>query len=61
LKHAGELAKRFEEYEPMPETSAMSNAVRPLREAATARSDAERTVPDGTRAGLSGGADGWTR
>jgi hypothetical protein len=55
LKHADELAKRFEEYEPKPEDERDVDAVRALREAVTARSDAERRMRDAVgRARLAG-------
>ena len=46
LKHADELAKRFEDYEPMAEDERDPVAVSELRQAVTARSDAERSIRD---------------
>ncbi len=46
LKHADELAKRFETYEPKSEDERDPDAVNMLRQAVTARSDAERSVRD---------------
>lgn len=46
LKHADELAKRFETYEPKAEDERDPDAVNMLRQAVTARSDAERSVRD---------------
>ena len=46
LAHADELAKRFEDYEPQPEDERDMAAVIALRDAALARSDAERRMRD---------------
>ncbi len=46
LKHAEELAKGFEDYDPKPEDERDANAVRALREAVIARPDAERAIRD---------------
>ncbi len=46
LKHADELAGRFETYEPKAEDERDPNAVNMLRQAVTARSDAERSIRD---------------
>lgn len=57
LKHADELAKRFEDYEPKADDERDPDAVTALRKAVTARSDAERSIRDAVRgarrAGLS--------
>jgi len=57
LKHADELAKKFEDYEPKADDERDVGAVNALRHAVLARSDAERTVRDAVdsarRAGLS--------
>lgn len=57
LKHADDLAQRFEDYEPNADDERDSIAVRALRQAVTARSDAERTIRDAVgqarQAGLS--------
>lgn len=57
LKHAEELAKRFEDYEPKADDEHDPNAVDDLRRAVTARSDAERAIRDAVdqarQAGLS--------
>src|ERR671926_451026 len=42
LKHADELAKRFEDYEPRPEDERNVDAVLALRDAVVERSEAER-------------------
>jgi hypothetical protein len=42
LKHADELAKRFEDYEPRSEDKWDADAVMALREAVIERSEAER-------------------
>ena len=59
LKHADELAKRFEDYDPQPDDERNPDAVHSLRRAVTARADAERSIRDAVdqarRAGLS-----WT-
>ena len=59
LRHADELAKRFEDYEPKAEDERDLDALNTLRQAVTARSDAERSIRDAVgharRAGLS-----WT-
>ena len=44
LDHADELAERFESYEPAPEDERDPQAFIALRDAAAARSDAERSV-----------------
>ena len=46
LKHADELAKRFEDYEPEAGDERDTDAARALRQAVTARSDAERWIRD---------------
>ncbi len=46
LKHADELAKRFEDYEPRAEDEREPDALSGLRRAVTARSDAERSIRD---------------
>ena len=46
LKHADDLAKRFEDYEPRAEDERDPDAVNALRQAVTARSDAERSIRD---------------
>jgi hypothetical protein len=46
LKHADELAKRFEDYEPQPQDERDMDVVVALRDAALARSDAERRIRD---------------
>lgn len=46
LKHADELAKRFEDYDPNPEDERDPDAARALRQAVVARSDAERGIRD---------------
>jgi len=46
LKHADELAKRFEDYEPEAGDERDPDAARALRRAVTARSDAERSIRD---------------
>ena len=57
LKHADELAKRFEDYEPRAEDGREPDALSGLRRAVTARSDAERSIRDAVdrarQAGLS--------
>jgi hypothetical protein len=57
LKHADELAKRFEQYEPDEHDERDPAALDELRQAVTARSDAERSVRDAVslarRAGFS--------
>ena len=57
LKHADELAKRFEDYEPRAEDEREPDALSELRRAVTARSDAERSIRDAVdrarQAGLS--------
>ena len=57
LKHADELAKRFEDYEPRAEDEREPDALSGLRRAVTARSDAERSIRDAVdharQAGLS--------
>jgi len=57
LKHADELAKRFEDYQPKAEDERDPDAVNMLRQAVTARSDAERSIRDAVgharQAGLS--------
>lgn len=57
LKHADELAKRFEDYAPRAQDEHDPDVVHALRQAVTARSDAERSirdaVADARRAGLS--------
>ena len=59
LDHADELAKRFEDYEPQAGDERNPDAMNALRQAVTARSDAERSVRDAValarQAGLS-----WT-
>jgi hypothetical protein len=44
LDHADELAERFESYEPAPEDARDPQVFIALRDAAAARSDAERSV-----------------
>lgn len=46
LKHAEDLAKRFEDYEPKAEDERDPAAMSVLRQAVTARSDAERSIRD---------------
>jgi hypothetical protein len=46
LKHAEELAKRFEDYEPDPDDERDPDVIRALRQAVMARSDAERVLRD---------------
>jgi hypothetical protein len=46
LKHADELAKRFEQYQPDEHDERDPVALDELRQAVTARSDAERSVRD---------------
>ena len=46
LNHADELAKRFEDYEPQPGDERDPEAAQVLRDAVTARSDAERSIRD---------------
>lgn len=46
LKHAGDLAKHFEDYEPKAEDERDPTAMSILRQAVTARSDAERSIRD---------------
>lgn len=46
LQHADELAKRFEDYEPKADDERASDAVKALRRAVIARSDAERVLRD---------------
>jgi hypothetical protein len=57
LKHADELAKGFEQYEPDEHDERDPVALEELRQAVTARSDAERSVRDAVhlarRAGFS--------
>lgn len=50
LDHGDELARRFESYEPTAEDERPAEALVRLREAATARSDAERAVSDAVAA-----------
>lgn len=56
LKHADELAKRFEDYEPKPEDERNVGAVLALRDAVIERSEAERhlsaAVDEARAAGL---------
>lgn len=44
LDHAGELAQRFEDYEPAPEDERDPRIYAALRDAVLSRSDAEREV-----------------
>ncbi len=57
LKHAEQLAKRFEDYEPRSDDEGDPDVVRALRHAVMARSDAERSIRDAVgrarQAGLS--------
>lgn len=46
LKHADELAKRFEDYEPRAQDEHDGEAVSLLRQAVMARSEAERAIRD---------------
>ena len=46
LKHADELAKRFEDYQPKAEDERDLDVVNALRQAVTAGSDAERSIRD---------------
>jgi len=46
LKHADDLAKRFEDYEPRGPDERDADAVMALRDAVLARSNAERLVRD---------------
>jgi len=46
LDHAGELAKRFEDYEPTPGDERDPAVVADLRRAVLSRSDAERSIKD---------------
>lgn len=55
LKHADELAKRFEEYELKPEDERDPDALNALRRAVTARSDAERSIQDAVGAARQAG------
>jgi len=59
LKHADELAKRFEDYEPEAGDERNPDAVNALRQAVTARSDAERSVRDAVTLARQGGLS-WT-
>lgn len=62
LRHADELAVRFEDYEPDPDDELDSGAVAALRAAIKERSDAERRLVDAIKgaryAGLSWSAIG---
>jgi len=62
LKHADDLAKRFEEYEPQPGDERSPDAVRVLRESVLVRADAERrvqtAVDEARKSGLSWAAIG---
>lgn len=55
LKHADELAARFESYEPNPEDELDADAVALLRTAVAERSKAERHVVDAVRAARASG------
>ncbi len=55
LKHADELAKRFEDYEPEAGDEQDPDAVSALRQAVTARSDAERSIRDAVALARQGG------
>ncbi len=46
LDHAGELAKRFEDYEPSADDERNPQVFETLRDAVVPRSDAERSVKD---------------
>ncbi len=46
LKHADELARRFEDYDPQAQDEREPEALSGLRRAVTARSDAERSIRD---------------
>ncbi len=59
LKHADELAKRFEDYQPKPGDERDDDAVDQLRHAVTARSNAERSVRDAVDRAREGGLS-WT-
>ena len=55
LKHADELARRFEDYEPHAQDERDPDAVTSLRGAVNARSDAERSVRDAVGQARQGG------
>ena len=46
LDHADDLAKRFEDYEPLAEDERDPASLKQLRDAVLARSDAERSIRD---------------
>ena len=59
LRHADELAQRFEDYEPVAAEELDAGAVAALRSAVIERSDAERHVIEAVRSARAAGMS-WT-